>query len=73
MKRNIRPKVARKSQRAAVRCYAPHRPSLELAPSSTQLQEVKHRPGIHTLTYNRRLLLAALRVWELKHGIRTSW
>lgn len=33
--------------------------------------ELKQRPGVGTLTRTRNLVLAALRVWELKRGIRS--
>ncbi|HEX4666155.1 MAG TPA: hypothetical protein VH207_06105 [Chthoniobacterales bacterium] len=31
------------------------------------------RPGIGTLYRTKRLLLAALRLWELKNGIYSLW
>lgn len=34
------------------------------------LEDLERRPAAGTLTRTRNLLLAALRVWELKQGIR---
>lgn len=33
----------------------------------------RSEPGVYSLMRNRRLIMAALRVWELKNGYRNSY
>ncbi len=45
-------------------------PGSPMPSAETPEEEEEHLPRIGTLARTRRLLMAALRVWELKRGIR---
>jgi len=48
------------------------RPKRKSPRESDALSEERRLPGIGTMARTKRLILAALRVWELKQGIRES-
>lgn len=57
----VRPRLESRKRRVT--------PLSPMPPAETS-EEEERLPRIGTLARTRRLLLAALRVWELKHGIR---
>ena len=64
VKRKRTPKVRKTEFSAAKsRLSAPH-------PARTEEDETDVQPSVDTLYRTKRLLLAALRVWELKNGLR---
>jgi len=62
--RDVRTSIFRGRAKAAAKRKSPR--------ESDALSEERRLPGIGTMARTKRLILAALRVWELKQGIRES-
>ena len=64
--RAVRPKQLRKTPKSAAETESKY----PVAPPAEDEESVSHMPPAGSLARTKRLIMAALRVWELKQGIR---